>query len=444
MEQLVNEGHYSDYEMYEMMAKHVRIVFPRINSAILTDGKDWTLDKLISQVEHQRKDVGLSPTITNPRPNKEAVVHQVGSFSGTNYDGDRDYAGNEGGAGGYGAGRQAPWTDSKYSRGRGRGRGRGYDRGRGGRGKGYKGYKGKGGKGRGKGQWGRGYNREQPPEVLTHKKHHCTECDHAGDVPKGIVKSHDRQFCTRPGQPFHGRPIAEARQAQSAADKKYLAGMVKVHQTNFGDGAEETRYGDHSGWLEESAATSEAEYNSFEECQDSFANQVRIRDSLDALQGAASKKARIYAIEFFVDVDNATAGLAPEATYEQTGVQVSLATPAPSQGLIQTDSGLSYFHLLHGVQWYPFGTSTAHQVKMRVAKKSVKATKAGPMGPVAFKMLRSDGSYEYIGGDGHVGINDDRFAQADLPPPTRAQHQQRQDRPRLQHGQRRAGATLRH
>ena len=96
--------------------------------------------------------------------------------------------------------------------------------------------------------------------------------------------------------------------------------MVKVHQTNFGGSAEETRHEDYGGWLEESAATSEAEYSSFEECQDSFANRVRIRDSLDALQGAASKKARIYAIEFFVDVDNATAGLAPEATYEQTGV----------------------------------------------------------------------------------------------------------------------------
>jgi hypothetical protein len=92
-----------------------------------------------------------------------------------------------------------------------------------------KGYKDKGGKGRGKGQWGRGYNREQPPEVLTHKKHHCTECDHAGDVPKSVVQSHDRQFCTRPGQPFHGRPVAGARQAQpAAADKEYLAGMAKV------------------------------------------------------------------------------------------------------------------------------------------------------------------------------------------------------------------------
>jgi hypothetical protein len=51
---------YTPHEKYELMAKHVRVVSPRINDAILNKGCDFTLIELIEQVENQRLEVGLS------------------------------------------------------------------------------------------------------------------------------------------------------------------------------------------------------------------------------------------------------------------------------------------------------------------------------------------------------------------------------------------------
>jgi hypothetical protein len=129
----------------------------------------------------------------------------------------------------------------------------------------------------------------------------------------------------------------------------------------------------------------------------------------EQLQGAA-KKPRMYAIDFFVDNSAVQASDPYSIEYEQQAVEINKVEVPHDMGK-QCDSGLSYFHLLHGNEWFPFGTTTNHKVKMRVAKKSVKASTAGPMGPVVFKVRREDGSYEYIGGDDHNGINDDRYAE---------------------------------
>ena len=82
------------------------------------------------------------------------------------------------------------------------------------------------------------------------------------------------------------------------------------------------------------------------------------------------------------------------------------------EGHKQIDNGLSYFHLFSEQKWFPLGGTTNHKVSLKVAKESVKAVKAAMLGPVFAKVgPDTEGKYQYIGGDEHVGICDSRFAE---------------------------------
>jgi hypothetical protein len=83
------------------------------------------------------------------------------------------------------------------------------------------------------------------------------------------------------------------------------------------------------------------------------------------------------------------------------------------EGHKQIDNGLSYFHLFSDQKWFPLGGTTNHKVSLKVAKEGVKAVKAAMLGPVFAKGVGPDteGKYQYIGGDEHVGICDSRFAE---------------------------------
>jgi hypothetical protein len=148
---------YTPHEKYELMAKHVRVVFPRINDAILNKGCDFTLIELIEQVENQRLEVGLSETISNPQ--QVAMRVNAAGCSGEEYG---DTSVNDGQSGGEGA----------------------YD-----------------------------HTQDRAP------KRHCGVCcDANADI--SLIKTHDDQFCTRKGGGMNGSTVREAQQAQKLFDEK--------------------------------------------------------------------------------------------------------------------------------------------------------------------------------------------------------------------------------
>jgi hypothetical protein len=62
--------------------------------------------------------------------------------------------------------------------------------------------------------------------------------------------------------------------------------------------------------------------------------------------------------------------------------------------------------------WLPLGGTTNHKVSLEVAKESVKAVKAAVLEPVFAKAgPDTEGEYQFIGGDEHIGICDSRFAE---------------------------------
>ena len=102
-----------------------------------------------------------------------------------------------------------------------------------------------------------------------------------------------------------------------------------------------------------------------------------------------------------------------EDTGDEHEMQVYRAGASQAkEGHKQIDNGLSYFHLFSEQKWFPLGGTTNHKVLLKVAKESVKAVKAAMLGPVFAKAgPDTEGEYQYIGGDEHVGICDSRFAE---------------------------------
>ena len=359
----------TDDEIFDIVLEKVRVTFPRINTIHLnTKGQEdeLTTERIVNLLQIQESEVGLS----GKRIRDDVKVNFTGGFSGHSYDQDPEFGGNKEGFSNEG-GNSTPWKKQKYSRGDRRGKGK-QGKGRNGKGKGGKG---KGGKGKGGGKGGGGGSKWK-------KKRHCTICEELGANTSRIA-SHDADTCVEKGGGMEGEPVWKARRKTQDLDKRWHAGQAKANKAAASDDQD---YGD--------------EGDQGEVADEAFESQVKkiMASRLQGESGCGGLQVLLTGIE---------------DTGDEHEMQVYRAGAFQAkEGHKQIDNGLSYFHLFSEQKWFPLGGTTNHKVSLKVAKESVKAVKAAMLGPVFAKVgPDTEGKYQYIGGDEHVGICDSRFAE---------------------------------